>query len=479
MTIAYDKLLPAIKQQNKVLTAEEYKQYDAVLQIVSKQDKAPHAALFAALAKRRQDKEAIALITLAGGGSVVRLVLTGKESCFERQQKLRKALEALLANAPLSLALDVRNVCVLEDAVYTTLVASAKLPAAAHKEKPPLLTIAGASKKNNHSIATAQANTLARALIQLPPNELPPTKFAAIARQLAKQYGLTTTVYSAAQLQKMGAGAICAAGRAAAEQPPQVVRLSYRPRARQRVALVGKGVCYDTGGVNVKPARYMRGMGKDMAGAAVALATIIAAAVQKLPTGIDAWLVLAENNIAHNAYRPDDVVTAYNGKRIEIVHSDAEGRMLLADTLTLASREKPKLLMSYATLTGTMCTALGERMSGFFANSEKWRERALQAAEASGERLCYFPMPADYKEGLKSEVADILQCSEEGNADHILAALFLNEFIENKPAWLHVDLSAAVCKGGLGAAPGNVTGFGVAWTLALLAQQSNGAAREI
>ena len=207
-----------------------------------------------------------------------------------------------------------------------------------------------------------------------------------------------------------------------------------------------------------------------MCGAAAALAAVIGAARMKLPVAVDAWLALAENSIGPNAYRPDEVATAANGKRIEIVHTDAEGRMVLADALTFASREKPDALISFATLTGTMCVALGERMSGFFADDEKWRARALAAAEESGERLVWFPAPEDYAAALKSDVADIKQCGEDGAADHIMAVLFLREFIAGKIPWTHLDLSAATLKGGLGAAPSTVTGFGAAWGFGALAR---------
>ena len=255
----------------------------------------------------------------------------------------------------------------------------------------------------------------------------------------------------------------------AAPESAFLARLRYEPKgAKRRVALVGKGVCYDTGGVNVKPARHMRGMGADMCGAAAVLAATTAAARMRLPVAVDGWLALAENSIGPDAYRPDEVTTAANGKRIEIVHTDAEGRMILADALTFASREKPDALITFATLTGTMCVALGERMSGFFADDPKWRARALAAAEETGERLAWFPAPRDYAEALKSDIADIKQCAEDGTADHIMAVLFLREFIAGKIPWTHLDLSAATLKEGLGAVPGTVTGFGAAWALALL-----------
>ena len=456
------------------LTPAAYEKYDTVLQVVVEKDNtAPYAALFAAAARRRR-KNQNAPLTLPQGTAVSRLCWREKDDTFTRLQCLRKVLQGLLALSPKTLALDVRVAGAGEDTLFAALVATASMPRLSRDKKHEGIKIALAVRgrcDTNRVAAAARANTLARALAQLPPNVLTPASFAATARRLGRKSGLTVTAYSAADLRRLGAGAVLAVGRASATNPPLLLRLCYQPRAARRVVLVGKGVCFDTGGVNVKPARYMRGMSKDMAGAAVALAAVLAAAEMRLGVGVDAWLALAENAIGPEAYRPDEVITALNGKSIEIVHTDAEGRMLLADTLTLASRTKPAALVSFATLTGTMHVALGERMSGFFADNDEggeWRRRALDAAAASGERLCYFPAPPDYRAALDSDVADIKQCAEEGEADHIMAALFLREFITGSPPWLHVDLSSASCKGGLAAAPGPLTGFGVAWVLSLL-----------
>jgi leucyl aminopeptidase len=247
------------------------------------------------------------------------------------------------------------------------------------------------------------------------------------------------------------------------------VHLGYRhPQAKQTVALVGKGICFDTGGHNLKPARYMHGMHEDMNGSAVALGILLAATQQKLPVNIDCWLAIAQNHISPKAYKQNDIVKALNGTTIEIMHTDAEGRMVLADTLTLASREKPNLLIDFATLTGSMAVALGARYSGVLGNRDVLLQQAVQAGQQSGERLCAFPMDEDYEPALDSKVADIKQCTLDGEADHILAARFLKRFLENDVPWLHVDLSASRCEGGLGSVASDVTGFGVGWGLRML-----------
>jgi leucyl aminopeptidase len=161
------------------------------------------------------------------------------------------------------------------------------------------------------------------------------------------------------------------------------------------------------------------------------------------------------------------VVTALNGTTIEIVHTDAEGRMVLADALTLAARAKPDFLVDFATLTGSMHTAVGERYSGVFATNDGLARAALSAAASSGERVLVFPQDEDYDEDLESAIADVKQCTMEGAADHILATRFLRRFVGDTP-WLHMDLSAAKCKGGLGAVATDINGFGVAWGVEFL-----------
>ena len=211
----------------------------------------------------------------------------------------------------------------------------------------------------------------------------------------------------------------------------------------------------------------MAGMHEDMNGSAVAVAILQAAQAQRLPVALDVWLAIAHNHLSPEAYMQGDVVTALDGTTIEVVHTDAEGRMVLADTLVLAGRENPDLTIDFATLTGSMTTALGNRYSGVFASDEALARLAVNAGIASGERVCVFPMDEDYESALDSKVADIKQCTMAGEADHILAARFLRRFVGERP-WLHVDLSAAGCEGGLGGVATQLTGFGVAWGLALL-----------
>jgi leucyl aminopeptidase len=285
--------------------------------------------------------------------------------------------------------------------------------------------------------------------------------------------------YGRRELERRGAGAFLAVTQAH-DAGAGIVHLSYRPRGPRgpkgprstrgapTVALVGKGVCFDTGGVNLKSHRSMLDMHTDMSGSAVALATLAALTTLKAPFGVDAWLALAENQIGPHAYKPQDVVRAMNGTTIQVIHSDAEGRMLLADTLTLAVRSKPRLIIDYATLTSASITALSERYAGVFTNQPGLRGLLEEAGVKSGERVWSFPMDADFDSDLESRVADILQCSVDSKADHILAARFLNRFVPKVIAWAHIDLAPAQRTGGLGHVTTDITGFGVRYTLGLL-----------
>jgi leucyl aminopeptidase len=212
----------------------------------------------------------------------------------------------------------------------------------------------------------------------------------------------------------------------------------------------------------------MQGMHEDMNGSAVALGILLAAAQMQLEVKIDCWLAIAQNHIGPLAYKQNDVVTALNGMTIEIVHTDAEGRMVLADTLTLASRQKPDAILDYATLTGSMAVAVTDRMSGVIANRQELACKAIEAGAAAGERIVDFPYEEDMDSDLDSDIADIKQCTLEGGGDHMHAARFMGKFIENDVAWLHTDLSSSNRKGGLGAVQSDVNGFGVGFGLEMI-----------
>lgn len=324
------------------------------------------------------------------------------------------------------------------------------------------------------TIAEARGNNLARWFTAQPPNELTPGNYRRHIEKLANEQGWKTEFLDVGKLKKLGAGAFLAVAQGSPEPDAGILRLRYLPKGKPikpALALVGKGICFDTGGTNLKPAKYMHDMHEDMEGSAVALGALLALTELKVDFPVDAWLALAQNHIGPKAYKQNDVVKAANGKTIEVAHTDAEGRMILADTLYFASKEKPKLIVDYATLTGACIGALSTRMSGALTNREGLVPVLIRAGQESGERVWPFPLPNDYEEALKSDIADIKQCTLDNDADHILATTFLKNFLANDCDWVHVDLSAGNHKGGLAHIPTDITGFGVRFTLNLLLDQ--------
>ena len=209
---------------------------------------------------------------------------------------------------------------------------------------------------------------------------------------------------------------------------------------------------------------------------AVALGTLLALSDLDVPFTVDCWLAITENRTGPTAYKSQDLVTALNGKTIQTIHTDAEGRMALADTLTLASRESPGVMIDYATLTGSCIDAITTRYAGVFTNRADWHPRLKRTGRSAGERVWPFPIGDEFLEDLKSPVADLMQCTVKGTGDHIYAASFLSEFVENDTPWIHVDLSAGEHEDGLAHIPTKVTGFGVRLTLALLLDEKIGEA---
>ncbi len=319
--------------------------------------------------------------------------------------------------------------------------------------------------------AEASGNNIARWLTAMPPNKLDAANYADMLKDLATRNGWGYKRLSTKELAKAGAGAFLAVAQGNDNDSASIVRLRYRPGAKSakpELSLVGKGVIFDTGGTNLKPFTSMLEMHGDMQGSAVAVGTLLAITELKLPMAVDCWLAITENRTGPNAYKSQDIVTALNGKTIQTIHTDAEGRMVLADTLTLASREKPGLMIDYATLTGAVVNAITTRYSGVFTNRAEWHPRLKRTGENCGERVWPFPIGKEFLSDLKSDVADIMQCSPTPTGDHILAGSFLAEFVEHDTPWVHVDLAASDHKGGLGHIPTTVTGFGVRYTMSLL-----------
>lgn len=407
-------------------------------------------------------------------------------SPFELLDESRKLTQPVLEHNPAEVALlihgfkEERAEQVAEALLAALLAATADLPS--YKSKPPkkarLARIRLYGCKSAHgfkrTFATAAGNTLLRSLSMRPPNLLTPTEYVKEARKLASQYGWQVKFHGVSDLRKRKAGAFLAVVQASPKDDAGILRLRYTPTrktTRKPIYLVGKGLCYDTGGVNLKPARAMFGMHEDMQGSALALGTLLALTQLKVDYPVEAWLALAMNHIGPKAYKPNDVITAADGTTIEIVHTDAEGRMVLADTLFMASSDKPRLIIDYATLTGSCVHAIGTNYCGAFSNRLEWYPQIIEAGRASGERVWPFPMDPDYEQAIESKIADIKQCAMEGGVDHILAARFLQRFVKHDTPWVHIDLSAMNRKGGLAHVPTDSVGFGVRFSLNLLLDQ--------
>jgi leucyl aminopeptidase len=408
-------------------------------------------------------------------------------SAFERLALAGRMLKEAAAHSPQTLGLATAGAAASARSALEALLAAAlahafALPSFRAKVRGErgvrrIVLLSDESIDTRFAAAAAHGTNLARWLTALPPNILDAHGYRRAITLLARANGLTLRWLDERALRRAGANAFLAVAAGNAQRGAGIAHLGYRPARRGRggrpdVALIGKGILFDTGGVNLKTHRSMLDMHTDMAGSAVALATLVALAQLRAPLAADAWLAITENRIGPQAYRPQEVVRAANGVTIQVIHTDAEGRMVLADTLALAARTRPRLMIDFATLTGACVVALGERMSGVFANRPALAAKLCEAGAVSGERVWSFPFEADYDAELESKVADILQCSPEGKGDHILATRFLARFVPAQIPWAHVDLSAATRSGGLAHVSTDVTGFGVRLALELLLRQN-------
>ncbi|MEU3240790.1 leucyl aminopeptidase [Streptomyces violaceoruber] len=312
--------------------------------------------------------------------------------------------------------------------------------------------------------ATAVAEELNRArdLVNTPPNDLDPEAFAAVAQAAAKEHGIKVQVLDEKALVKGGYGGILGVG-AGSASGPRLVRLSYTsPKAKKSLAFVGKGITYDSGGISLKPAGHNETMKCDMAGAAAVFAAVVAAARLGLEVNVTGWLALAENMPSGSATRPGDVLRMYSGKTVEVLNTDAEGRLVLADALWAASQDEPDAIIDVATLTGAMMLALGSRTYGIMANDDAFRSAVHEAAEESGEPAWPMPLPEHLRKGMDSPTADIANMGERMGGG-LVAGLFLREFVGEGITWAHLDIAGpAFNEGGpFGYTPKGGTGTAV------------------
>jgi leucyl aminopeptidase len=241
-------------------------------------------------------------------------------------------------------------------------------------------------------------------------------------------------------LRKGGYGGILGVGQGSAN-PPRLVRIGYtHPRAKRTIALVGKGVTFDSGGISIKPSNAMETMKSDMAGAAAVVAALTAIARLGLRLNVTGWVPTAENMPSGAAIRPGDVLTMYKGKRVEVLNTDAEGRLILADAITRASEESPDLIIDAATLTGAQLVALGQRTAGVMSNDDDLRTRIVDAAGRAGELMWPMPLPPELRKSIDSDVADIVNTGDRYGG-MLVGGVFLREFVGEGIPWAHLDVA--------------------------------------
>jgi leucyl aminopeptidase len=317
----------------------------------------------------------------------------------------------------------------------------------------------------------ARAVLTAREWVNVPPNLLYPESFADEARALVKDARINVEVLDEKALERGGYGGILAVG-GGSSRPPRLVRLSYAPRgATFHLALVGKGITFDSGGLNLKPGDSMYTMKCDMAGAATVLAATHAIAKLGFKIKVTAYGALAENLPSSTAYRPSDVLTMYGGKTVENGNTDAEGRLVMADALARASEDNPDLVVDVATLTGAVIVALGDRTAGLMASDDETADRVLDAAEAAGEDFWQLPIPKEIRPKLDSKVADLRSTSGERPGGALVAAAFLRDFVGDNISWAHLDIAGPAFYDGkpFGYVGSGGTGMGVRTLIALAA----------
>jgi leucyl aminopeptidase len=309
-----------------------------------------------------------------------------------------------------------------------------------------LATAKDAKKQAAHGAAVATAVATARDLVNTPPSHLFPAEFAKRAKALGEAVGLEVEVLDDKALQKAGYGGVIGVGQGSS-RPPRLVRLIHRgsklaKKSKQvkKVALVGKGITFDTGGISIKPAASMHYMTSDMGGAAAVIATVTLAAQQQLPIDVIATVPMAENMPSATAQRPGDVLTQYGGITVEVQNTDAEGRLILADAIVRACEDDPDYLIETSTLTGAQTVALGARIPGVMG-SDEFRDRVAAISQRVGENGWPMPLPDELKDDLKSTVADLSNISGQRFAGMLVAGVFLREFVADGVGWAHIDVA--------------------------------------
>ncbi len=317
----------------------------------------------------------------------------------------------------------------------------------AHKEPVGAFTVVtGLARDRAAKKAVERAETLvsavhlARDLVNAPPGDLPPAVFADEAVKAAKDAGLSVEVLDEKALKKAGYGGILGVGQGSS-RPPRLVKITYKSgRGKKHLALVGKGITFDSGGLSLKPSASMEWMKADMGGAAAIIAAVTAIARLGVDVNVTAWAPMAENMPSGSAQRPSDVLRIYGGKTVEVLNTDAEGRLILADALVRAGEDKPDLIVDVATLTGAQLVALGSRTAAIMSNDDDVRSAIAAAAVSAGEQMWPMPLPVELRTAMESTVADISNMGDRYGG-MLTAGLFLKEFVGEGIRWAHLDIA--------------------------------------
>lgn len=316
--------------------------------------------------------------------------------------------------------------------------------------KPPLKIanlLAKDSPENKQAIVKAlhliESVNIARDLVNTPPVDLAPNDFTVFIKKQFAKNSIKLEIFNEKTLKAKGFGGIYAVGMGSVN-PPRLIRASYSPTgAKKHIAIVGKGITFDTGGISLKPPGSMITMKSDMAGAAAVMQAIHAIAKLKINVKVTAYAALAENMPSHTAQRPSDVIKIYGGKTVEVLNTDAEGRLVLADALVRAQEDKPDFLVNVATLTGAASIALGKRTAGVMGNNDQFIDQIIQAAKSTGESMWHMPIPEEIRAGLDSEIADIANIppSLSPAGGMLRGAAFLKDFVKDEVPWAHIDIA--------------------------------------
>jgi leucyl aminopeptidase len=406
-------------------------------------------------------------VTKMPGGPARLMVFTGlgpKSSTYSHENLRRaagSAARALAGNAGATFALPARDLAgvsaVAEGAALGAYVFNEFRGSSRQDQKSALKSatifskLAGKSEAKeiiNRASIIAKYTHLVRDLVNTPPSHLYPETFtkkltADVKAAGGAKVGLKVTIWDEKQLKSQGYGGIIGVGQGSAN-PPRLMHISYTPKAKnvKRFAFVGKGITFDTGGLNLKPGLGMEAMKCDMSGAAAVCAATLAIAELGLPVAIDCWAPLAENMPSDTATRPSDVITIFGGKTVEVLNPDAEGRLVLADAMVKAQLSKNKLdgMIDVATLTGAQVIALGTRTGAVMTNNQSFSDAFIEIARETGEQFWPMPLPIELRASLDSPVADIANRGDK-NGGMMVAGLFLKEFVNPDLPWLHLDIA--------------------------------------